>query len=131
MQKEKLKRVMVLISLLLILFIYQCFYNLTGLGIPCVFHKLTNLYCPGCGSTRMLFSIINLDFYQAFRYNPCIFILLLLFVIFEVINIIFYIRTKKVINIPDKVYYIVIGILIIFGIIRNLNTFVYLIPTHI
>ena len=25
--------------------------KLFGLGLPCLFHSLTGLYCPGCGGT--------------------------------------------------------------------------------
>ncbi len=26
---------------------------------PCLFYKLTGLYCPGCGSTRMLYYLVH------------------------------------------------------------------------
>lgn len=28
---------------------------------PCVFHKLTGLYCPGCGNTRALAALLHGD----------------------------------------------------------------------
>ena len=42
----------------------------------CPIYKLTGLYCPGCGTTRMLFYLVHGRPIEAFRYNPltfCIF----------------------------------------------------------
>ena len=49
---------------------YLIFVLCTGIGIPCIFHKITNLECPGCGVTRMIMSLVRLDFASAFAYNP-------------------------------------------------------------
>jgi hypothetical protein len=37
---------------------------------PCPFHALTGLYCPGCGSTRMLYWLVHGKPLLAFRQNP-------------------------------------------------------------
>ena len=37
---------------------------------PCPFHLLTGFYCPGCGSTRMLYFLVHGHPYLAFRQNP-------------------------------------------------------------
>ena len=37
---------------------------------PCVFHEVTGLYCPGCGSTRCLHSLLQGDIAAALGYNP-------------------------------------------------------------
>ena len=97
-----------------------------GFGIPCLFHKITDFYCPGCGITRMLFSLLKLDFYQAFRYNPLTFCLLFIYIIYKIISL-----TKYKINIDPKIYYFLIIIVIIFGIVRNIPLFEYLKPTYI
>lgn len=52
----------------------------------CWFRKKLGLYCPGCGGTRMVQSILKLDFYQAFRYNPLVFVLLALIAIWDIYN---------------------------------------------
>ena len=105
------------------------------LKIPCIFNKITGLFCPGCGITRMFISIIKLEFYQAFRYNSLIFIYLV-FIVLSIIYIIFYKlfnKKNKIKNILkfNKFIYTILIITIIFGIIRNINIFSYLKPTLI
>lgn len=41
-----------------------------GLQIPCLFQKLTGLYCPGCGNTRATIAALKLDFLSMLRFNP-------------------------------------------------------------
>ncbi len=43
---------------------------------PCPFHALTGLYCPGCGSTRMLYHLVHGQLGMAFRDNQLSFIML-------------------------------------------------------
>ena len=38
-------------------------------GMQCAFYKLTGLYCPGCGGTRAVYSILKLNILDAIRYN--------------------------------------------------------------
>jgi len=100
--------------------------------IPCIFHEITGFYCPGCGITRMLFSLFKLDFYQAFRYNSLLFISLP-FIIFCFLDIIikflFYSDNYFYKRISNRVWYFFIVITIIFGIMRNIPMFDYLKPT--
>ncbi|MEI8063947.1 MAG: DUF2752 domain-containing protein [Verrucomicrobiota bacterium] len=37
---------------------------------PCFFHKLTGLYCPGCGSTRALHQLLHGNLADALHFNP-------------------------------------------------------------
>ena len=47
-------------------------FDPTHLGIlpPCPLHKLTGLWCPGCGSTRALHQLLHGNLTAAFRFNP-------------------------------------------------------------
>ena len=45
-------------------------YAPATLHLPsCVFHELTGLYCPGCGATRAMHHLLNLEFAAAIRCN--------------------------------------------------------------
>ena len=44
-----------------------------GVFPKCYFYHLTGLQCPGCGVSRMLSSIIKLNFTDAFDYHPVLF----------------------------------------------------------
>lgn len=112
-----------------IFFLTILFCYITEIG--CIFHKITGLYCPGCGLTRCIKSLLNLDFYQAFRYNP----LFIIFGILLIIYTIFIYFTKKqlfsVKYISNKTWYILVFITIIYGICRNISSFSWLAPTKI
>ena len=49
---------------------YLLLYLITGSGIPCFYLSQYGYTCPGCGLSRMLFSLLKLDFPAAFAYNP-------------------------------------------------------------
>ena len=74
-QKKRLKATLIKYGVIFgIALAYLIFVLCTGLGIPCIFHAITKLECPGCGVTRMLISIVKLDFVSAFWYNPFLFV---------------------------------------------------------
>ncbi len=49
---------------------YALWGSVTGLWLPCPFHALTGLECPGCGVTRMCLALLRLDFAGAWAANP-------------------------------------------------------------
>ncbi len=117
------------ISVGIIVFLYTIKYILTGKLIPCIFHELTNLYCPGCGVTRMVLSLLKLDIYQAFRYNPYIFSLMILFLSYQALKLITNHFSTIKITLNNYIYIGLLITTIAFGILRNLPYFSYLIPT--
>ena len=119
------KKNSITIAIILLLIVYYFINKTWGFSIPCIFHKITGFYCPGCGVTRLLFSLLKLDFYQAFRYNPLIFVLLIGYIIYKLINLKFDIKLTK------NTTYILLFVVILFGIVRNIDIFSYLKPTII
>lgn len=122
------KKITITIILLISLIAYLLLGNYFHIYIHCPIKAITGLYCPGCGITRMLLSIIQLDFYQAFRYNPLLFITLPIFIIFF-LNALITKREPLYNKISNKVWTIIIIIFIAYGILRNIPFFDYLAPT--
>ena len=122
------KKITITIIFLILLISYLYLVNKLNIYINCPIKEITGLYCPGCGITRMLQAILQLNFYQAFRYNPLLFISLPFFIFFTIEGII----TKKdplYNKIPNKILITIIIIFIIYGILRNLPLFDFLAPT--
>lgn len=116
--------------LFFIALIYITVHYLTGFSLPCMFHMITGLYCPGCGTGRMFFAILRLDFYAAFRANPYVFILIPIIAIYYIAEIRAYIsgRQRKQSR-PEKVFFVILLVgLILFGILRNIPYFSFLAP---
>ena len=79
--KATLKRYAVLLTLGIA---YLIFCRTTGLSLPCPFHAVTGLDCPGCGITRLALALSEGDFAAAFHANEALFVLgpiLLLFLL--------------------------------------------------
>ena len=126
------KKKVVLISILvLILAIFVLLDIFEVIGLPCVFHEYLHIWCPGCGSTRMIRSLLHFEFYQAFRYNPLVFGLLFAFLGLIIAEIVYFIRNKKIFNISAKIYVILLVIILIYWILRNIPFFSWLAPTVI
>ncbi len=47
-----------------------------GKPIPCVFHMVTGLKCPGCGITHLLLALARGRIKEAFLSNPAVFLIL-------------------------------------------------------
>lgn len=95
---------------------------LTNIGIPCLFHEATGLYCPGCGITRALSSALNLDFEEAFRYNSLLFLLAPMYVAYTAAN-------KKKWNLFSRlIMAAMIAATLLFGLLRNFPSFDWLAP---
>ncbi len=121
------KKFIFLISFIILLIGYYFLHEWFNFNIFCPIHKLSGFYCPGCGITRMFFAILRLDFYQAFRYNPLVFILLILYLFKIIMELII----KHPITISNRSTYILLFIVIAYGILRNVPLFKFLAPTII
>lgn len=73
--RGRLKRTCLLAAGLFSVLLYLFWVGRTGIGIPCVFHRVTGLLCPGCGATRCLTALLRLDFAEALRANVALILL--------------------------------------------------------
>ena len=53
--------------------LYRFDPSTAGFFPPCMFHELTGLQCPGCGTTRALHHLLHGDVAGAFRLNAMLF----------------------------------------------------------
>lgn len=127
--KKVFKYILFLLCLIFGLFISIKLLEL--LDYECFYKKFFNIYCPGCGTTRMFKSLLDLNIYQAFRYNPVMFILFIIFIIYFIVNSIRYFMDMKLIKIHMKVIVIFIIILVIYWILRNIPGLEFLRPTEV
>ncbi len=109
---------------------YYLWYEITGFAIPCLIHSFFHVYCPGCGVTRMLLAIVSLNFYEAFRYNPLLFLLLPVAIMLfgNYLYTTYKNQTPLYQKLPNSFWITLIIILIIYGVMRNLPWFSFLAP---
>ena len=98
---------------------YYLLIKNTGFSFGCAIRQLSGFKCPSCGITHMFTSLFQLDFASAFRYNPLMFIMWP-FVGIEVLYVTYMGGNSR--ELPKWNYvviYVMVGISILFGIIRN------------
>ena len=94
----------------------------SGLYATCPFKALTDLNCPGCGTLRGLHELTHGHLGTAFGLNPLM-VLSLPFIAFSIMK---YIvagilgRPERKIFIPSVFIWLLLGIIILFWILRNL-----------
>lgn len=103
-------------------FAYYLLHELTGFALFCPFRRFLNIYCPGCGVSRMFFHLFKLEFADAFSSNCVLFCLLPIALIELIYHGYRYIRygSGKLNKVETIGVYVVIGILIVFGVARNI-----------
>ncbi len=73
---SKLKAILLIIILLLLPFVLRriTLKNLEKAPTVCIYKNMTGRDCWGCGTSRAIISILNLDFRQAYDFNKRIII---------------------------------------------------------
>lgn len=131
--KELIGKIGLFIGIIVVLILLAVLYAYLDVeydtGISCAINRVFGIYCSGCGLTRAGIAMLQLDFYQAFRYNafslifiPGIFFASVCF-IWEIIF-----NKRSIISKFSTSFWVVLFIaFFIYGIIRNFVP--YLQPT--
>ena len=86
----------------------------------CLFHEMTGLYCPGCGSTRALHCLLHGELREAFRDNALVVLAL------PLLGAILLARTLRrrppvVIRQSKLVWlWLLLAVIVAFGVVRNI-----------
>lgn len=124
MASKKVLIIGIIILSALVIFVYISNPR-EGPIFPCMFNKITGLYCPGCGMTRAVHSMLKFDFYQSFRYNS------LLYLMPPLIAIYYYFRHRKKEKMSKLILILMLVIAIGYGILRNIPYFIFLSPINL
>ena len=107
-------------ALILIGAAYLLFVKLTGLSVPCLFHLVTGLKCPGCGITTVFYELASFHIKKAFYANAFLFVTFP-FIIFEIFHAAaLYVKGRKDKALNERVLTGYLVLLLIWGVIRNL-----------
>ncbi|MCI9360581.1 MAG: DUF2752 domain-containing protein [Hungatella sp.] len=121
--KERLYRVCeVCFFVVLAGILYGVFVKATNVGIPCMFHLITGLKCPGCGVTRMAVALLGLDVAGAFEANPAVLVLSPVFLAVFIKHIVGYVKTGEwtIGAVQNAVMWLGVAVLTVYGILRNI-----------
>lgn len=93
---------------------------------PCLFHKLTGLNCPGCGTTRALHALLHGDVAGALRLNVMIVVtvpLLVYSVVRTVRGALIGTRPRPAGPLPAWLPWTIAGVIVVFWIARNIPAY--------
>lgn len=133
MKKRAIRLAGIYAVLILIGIVYLQFSKISGLGVDCMFYRITNLYCSGCGLTRMCRALVEFKFYQAFRCNPGAAVISPFLLYYFVKGSIYYIKGKSysISKIESKAWIVLAVLFAIYGILRNISIFSFLAPVTV
>lgn len=87
---------------------------------PCQFYRIFHLYCPGCGNTRSVISLLNFNVVSSIKYNITPVVLGIIILAFY-IELAAYAFGRRVRIVPRKNAFLfsVAGSMLIYYIVRN------------
>ena len=121
--QRRLFHVLRTVGLLILLgLLYALWGSLTRLWLPCPFHLLTGLDCPGCGVTRMCRALLRLDLSAAWAANPGMLVLSPLLLGLLSWHAVTYIRTGSRHFTRGQTFlcWTLVGLFFLHGLLRNL-----------
>lgn len=122
MKKRAQRTIIIIAGFLIAGLLYGMFFSVTGIGVPCLFRTITGFLCPGCGITHMCVALMEGDIPKAIQSNSVIFFLLPFILYLLAVQLFWYIKTgtMKVSKRENIMAYVMIVILVGYGIVRNL-----------
>lgn len=120
-------RNIIFISILVLFNFWIIFFT----NYKCPWREDFDIYCAGCGGTRMLKSLLIGDFYQAFRYNILLFILMFGGIVYGIYVLIEKELGRCYYKIGERDLIILFFVMFLFMILRNIEIFSFLQPIRV
>jgi hypothetical protein len=123
MTQQRIRKVILVTTLLLVAAAIAALAVRLGLRIPCVFHLITGLNCPGCGNTRAVMAMLRFDFREMLYYNLLFPLEMAYLVYLYVSSAIHYVRTGRATYKPKRQWpdVVLLIILLAWGVVRNVT----------
>lgn len=119
--KKRVKSFFFTLSIVLaILVSYYLIVRFTSFRIPCVFHLITKLNCPGCGITRMLTRFLQFKISEGIKYNYFLGYTLPIVILMISMMSYYYLYNKKYDKWFKILSLIYLCLLLAWGVIRNI-----------
>jgi Protein of unknown function (DUF2752) len=95
----------------------------------CVFHALTGLNCPGCGTTRSLYALLHGDLRVALKDNALFILTLAALAVWSAQFTLRKIQSQPAtVNISPNFLWLFLVVTLVFAVVRNLPGFEWLSP---
>ncbi len=87
----------------------------------CLYRQVLHIYCPGCGGTRALSSLVRFDFWEAFTYCPALFLFVLVVIWMDTWIVLSILRKQERLLrfASPHIFWGVIGVAFVISIIRT------------
>lgn len=102
--------------------------NLGIFMLPCLFHELTGLYCPGCGGTRSVLALLHGHLLLSIRLNPIVMYVTVLYIWYMLSNTIEYLTKHRIrigLKYRDAYFWVGLIIVLVFFVFRDFLLIVY------
>ena len=86
----------------------------------CIMLEVLHIYCPACGVTRAIYSLLHFDILNSIKYNPIVVIGAILFIIYQIAVIKHLIKGKeRECFLKPWMAYVFLAFWMIYAIVRN------------
>ena len=120
--------ILIAIIIAAIILLYKINPSTSSFFPSCPVYTITGLYCPGCGSLRALHQLFHGNISNAFGFNPLM-VIALPFIAYSFLSYILDGITGKTlpkIFIPAFYIWLILGIILLFGILRNIRIYPFI-----